>query len=195
MPMIQKAKPYVDNFLQMRQNAQDYTKSLSMYVLASNMANLLPGNANDPNILNRVEAFARFRGAKNVALIDKDTEELSSVSIAVAGIDRLVAQAQEHISAVSRIPLVKWMGLSPSGLNASSEGEIRVYYDEQEFLLRTPIQYIIDLVQIELLGDVDFDITFEFVELYEMTELEKGQLRQVELRDGHGAGADRRDLP
>ena len=184
IPLIQKAKPYVDNFLQMRQNAQDYTRSLSMYVLASNMPSLLGGNANDPSILNRAEAAARFRSAKNMMLIDKETEEVSSVSLAVAGIDRLVAQAQEHISAVSRIPLVKWMGLSPSGLNASSEGEIRVYYDlihaEQEFLLRTPIQYVLDLIQIELFGDVDSDITFEFVELYEMTELEKAQKRQVD---------------
>jgi uncharacterized protein len=77
--------------------------------------------------------------------------------------------------------LVKFTGISPSGLNASSEGEIRVYYDlihsVQEYLLRVAIQYILDLIQIELFGDVDSDITFEFVELYEMTELEKAQLR------------------
>ena len=41
----------------------------------------------------------------------------------------MLAQSQEQISSVSRIPLVKWTGISPSGLNASSEGEIRVYYD------------------------------------------------------------------
>jgi Protein of unknown function (DUF1073) len=44
-------------------------------------------------------------------------------------LDWLLAQSQEQISSVSRIPLVKWTGISPSGLNASSEGEIRVYYD------------------------------------------------------------------
>jgi Protein of unknown function (DUF1073) len=94
--------------------------------------------------------------------------------------------AQEQMSAVCRIPLVKLTGISPSGLNASSEGEIRVYYDlihsAQEFLIRPQIQTILDFVQIELFEDVDSDITFDFVELYEMTEVEAAGKRSTEAQ-------------
>jgi Protein of unknown function (DUF1073) len=163
IPIIQKAKPYVDNYLSMRQNVQDYSKSLSIYALKTNLEALLGGNANDPSILARADAFSRFKRAKRVLLADMENEEVSSVSLSVAGIDKLLAHAQEHISSISRIPLVKSTGISPSGLNASSEGEIRVYYDlvhaEQEYLLRVPVQYFVDLVQIVLFGDVDSDIT------------------------------------
>jgi hypothetical protein len=41
----------------------------------------------------------------------------------------LQAQAQEQMAAVSSIPLVKLLGIAPTGLNASSDGEIRVFYD------------------------------------------------------------------
>ncbi len=76
IPIIQKAKPYIDNWLQMRQNVQDYAQSLSMYVLATNMEALLAGNQNDAGIIARADAFNRFRRAKGVMLLDKDTEEL-----------------------------------------------------------------------------------------------------------------------
>ena len=71
-------------------------------------------------------------------------------------------------------------------MNASSEGEIRVYYDlihaHQEYLLRAPIGIILDLCQIELWGDVDPDITFDFVKLYEMTEVEAANVRSQEAQ-------------
>ena len=85
------------------------------------------------------------------------------------------------MAAVYRIPLVKFLGISPTGLNASSEGELRVYYDliksTQEFLLRAPLQIVLDLLQIELFGDVDDAITFDFFPLYELTEAEEAQMR------------------
>ena len=96
IPIIQKAKPYIDNWLNMRQNVQDYAQSLSMYVLSTNIEALLAGNQNDPSVIARADAFNRFRRAKGLLLTDKENEELSSVSLSVAGVDRFLAQAQEH---------------------------------------------------------------------------------------------------
>jgi uncharacterized protein len=97
------------------------------------------------------------------------------------------------MSAAWRIPLVKLTGISPSGLNASSEGEIRVYYDLikscQEAWLRPIIQIILDFISIELFGDVDADITFDFSKLYEVTEIEAAQIRTAQ----HQPGRRRRD--
>ncbi len=75
----------------MRQNVQDYAQGLSIYVLATNMESLLAGNQNDPSVIARADAFARFRRAKGVMLVDKENEEVSAVSLSVAGIDRLLA--------------------------------------------------------------------------------------------------------
>jgi uncharacterized protein len=43
LPMIQKAKPYIDNFLSTRQNVHDAVRHFSIYVLMTNMGEPLGG--------------------------------------------------------------------------------------------------------------------------------------------------------
>ena len=121
-------------------------------------------------------------------VIDKNAEDFKNISANIAGIEAIQAASQEHMSAAWRIPLVKLTGISPSGLNASSEGEIRVYYDliksMQEQIIRPHLQIIMDLCSIELFGDVDGDITFEFVKLFEVTEVEAARIRTADAQTG-----------
>ena len=85
---------------------------------------------------------------------------------------------------ISHIPLVKLLGVTPSGLNASSDGEIRVFYDvihaRQENLFRAPLKKVINLVQLSLFGDIDPDIDFKFEPLYQMSELDQANVRKLE---------------
>jgi len=90
---------------------------------------------------------------------------------------------------VSRIPTIILTGISPSGLNASSDGEIRVFYDwiaaQQEAYWREPLETILSIVQLSLFGEIDPDIDFRFVPLYQMTETEEADIR---LKDAQAAG-------
>src|SRR5437868_6759506 len=99
-----------------------------------------------------------------------------------------VAQSQEQMSCVTGIPLVVLLGITPQGLNASSEGEIRVFYDwihsYQEALFRDHLQTVIELVQLSLWGEIDDEITFVFKPLWSMTEKEMSEI------DKHEAEAD-----
>ena len=105
----------------------------------------------------------------------------------MAGIEAIQAASQEHMSAAWRIPLVKLTGISPR-VERFDEGEIRVYYDlihsEQEAWLRPILQIVMDLCSIELFGDVDSDITFDFIKLFEVTELEAAQIRTADAQTG-----------
>ena len=82
----------------------------------------------------------------------------------------------------SHTPLVKLLGVTPSGLNASSEGEIAVYYDYikalQENILRDPLDKVLKLVQLHLFGETDDNITFEFVPLAQMDESQLATIRK-----------------
>ena len=86
-------------------------------------------------------------------------------------------------NSVSRIPLVKLLGIQPSGLNASSEGEIRAFYDSiaayQEAKFRIPITTVLNFVQLSLFGEVDPEITFEFKPLWQLDEVAKAGVQQV----------------
>jgi hypothetical protein len=77
--------------------------------------------------------------------------------------------------------LVKFTGISPSGLNATSDGEIRVFYDsisaDQEAFWRDPIDICIKVVMLNLWGEIDSDIAWKFKPLWQMSELEQSTIR------------------
>ena len=187
LPLIQMGKPYVDNWLNVRQSTTKIVESYSIFALATNLAATLDGSGGE-EIDKRAALFNKYRTNSGMFIFDKTTEDFKNVSANIAGIESIQAASQEHMSAAWRIPLVKLTGISPSGLNASSEGEIRVYYDliksMQEQILRPIIQIVMDFCSVELFADVDSDITFDFVKLYEVTEVEAAQIRSADAQTG-----------
>src|SRR6266567_8059011 len=109
--------------------------------------------------------------------LNKETEEFENVSASLGTLDQLQAQTQEHMAAIARIPLVKLLGIQPAGLNASSEGEIRVFYDSisasQEAHARDILETLIGFVQLSEFGEIDPDITFEFKGLWQLDDAGK----------------------
>jgi hypothetical protein len=88
-----------------------------------------------------------------------------------------------HNCSVIRIPAVKYTGLQPTGLNASSEGEITVFEDTikgmQERTFRGHLTRTIRFCMLTLWGEVDEDIVFDFVQLTELTEKEQAELQKL----------------
>lgn len=179
----QMARPYVENWLRTRQGVAEIVTAFSTMVLKTNMEGFLDGESSD-SIVTRAAFFNATRSNKGMMLVDKDTEDLTNVAAPLGTLDALQAQAQEQMCSVSQIPLVKFTGLSPKGLNASSEGEIRVFYDvihsEQEGIFGDNLRTIVGMVMLHLWGEVDEDIESEFVELWELTEKEAAELRKTE---------------
>lgn len=186
LSMSQMAKPYVDNWLRTRQAVADLIESFSVSGVYTNMAGTLQEGGVEA--IKRIEMFNVMRANAGALVLDKETEEFFNVSTPLGTLDHLQAQAQEQMSSVSGIPLVVLLGITPSGLNASSEGEIRVFYDwiraYQEALFRDHLQTVIEFVQLSLWGEVDPEIGFTFKPLWSMTEKEKGEV------DKHEAEAD-----
>lgn len=193
LSLTQMAKPYVDNWLRTRQSVSDLVNAFSTMVLATNMGNITaPGG--QAMLYNRLDLFNVLRDNANVMAINKDTEEFSNVAVPLGTLDSLQAQSQEHMAAVSGIPLVFLLGIQPLGLNASSEGEIRVFYDwvnsYQELLFRPNLQRILGFVQLSLFGEVDPDISFDFVPLWSMSEKEEAELKKLQ-QETDGADIDK----
>lgn len=183
LPLSQMLKPYVQNWLETRQSVNDLVQAFSTMVLSTDMSAVLEGGP-ATNVLARVDVFNATRSNRGAMVVDKNAETLTNVSTPLSGLDKLQAQAQEHISSIARTPLVKWTGISPSGLNASSDGEIRVYYDfiksEQESLFGHHLHFVTGVVMHHLWGEADPDIESEFVELWEMTAKEKAEIEKMQ---------------
>lgn len=183
LSLTQMAQPYVQNWLRTRDSVSDLVHSFSVSGIKTNMAGVLAGT-DDAQFFNRVELFNKLRDNRGLMLMDKDTEEFFQFNTPLSGLDALQAQAQEQMSSVSSIPLVKLLGVTPSGLNASSEGEIQVYYDwigsQQEALFRDPLTKIIQVIQLSEFGDIDPDITADFESLYGLDEVEAATVRKTD---------------
>lgn len=182
LSLTQMAKPYVDNWLQARQSVNDAISAYSTFVLKTAMSEELQVGG---EILNaRAEIFNNLRNNRGLMMLDKDMEDFANVAAPLATLDALQAQAQEHMASVSGIPLVKLLGITPSGLNASSDGEIRCFYDwiaaYQEALFRTNLTKVINFVQLSLFGEVDPDITFDFEPLWALNEKERAEVEKIE---------------
>lgn len=185
LSLSQIAEPYVDNWIRTRNSVGDMVHSYSLTGLKTDLSTLLESQAGDDdpsNVLNRVALLNETKDNRSTVVIDKESEEFFQYNTPIAGLDKLQAQAQEHICSVTHIPLVKYTGLSPTGLNASSDGEIRVWYDfilaRNERVLRQPLKYMLEIIQLVEWGKIDESLGFDFTPLYEPTSKEVEELRK-----------------
>lgn len=179
--LSQMCKPYVDNWLRTRQSTSDIVNAFSVMVLKTDMEQVLNGSIGD-DLFTRIDLFNKTRDNRGAFVVDKNSEDFANVSAPISGLHELQAQSQEQMSSVSGIPLVILLGITPSGLNASSEGEIRVFYDAimayLEKVVADPLRTVIDVIQLSKWGKIDPDISFEFAPLWEMSDKDKADIRK-----------------
>ncbi len=173
MSMSQLAIPYVQNWLRTRQSVSDMLHSFSVMVLKTVMAGVLQGGGADA-MVQRAQLFNQARDNRGLMMVDKEAEDLANVSAPISGLDKLQAQSQEQLASVSTQPLVVQTGITPSGLNASSDGEIRIWYDRvlaaQEAVFRDNLEDCLDILQLVEFGEVDPTIKVRFVHLWQLDE-------------------------
>lgn len=183
LAMTQMAKPYVDNWLQTRQSVNDIISAFTAWVLKTNMSGILQAGGGEQEML-RANLFNNLRNNRGLMMVDKESEDFGNISANLSSLDLLQAQSQEHMAAVAGIPLVKLLGIQPAGLNASSEGEIRVFYDTigayQEAFYRDNLNKILGFIQLSLFGEVDDSIVFQFEPLFSLTDKELAEARKAE---------------
>lgn len=182
LSLSQMAKPYVDNWLRTRQSVAEIIHSFSVFVLSTNLATSLEGSGDI--LLRRAMLFNQLRDNTGLMLIDKETELFQNVSAPIGGLSDLQSQTQEHMAAVSGIPLVKLLGIQPAGLNASSEGELDCFETlingAQENLFRPNLDTVFRFVQLDLWGEIDDDLVYDFEPLGVLSELEVANLRKID---------------
>lgn len=135
LSLSQMAKPYVDIWLKTRESIGELIHAFSVMVLATDMQTILQGGGIE-SLMTRLAAFNALRDNQGTFAINKATEEFSNVSVPLGGLHELQAQALEHIATVSRIPLVKLTGISPSGLNACLTGDTLIETDQGQVPIR-----------------------------------------------------------
>jgi phage-related protein (TIGR01555 family) len=183
MSLSQMAEPYVENWLRTRQSVSDLIYNFSLTSLATDMNTVLDGTSTGDDLFTRLDLFQANRTNLGMMVLDKGREELSQINTPLSGLHELQAQSQEHICSVSRIPSMLYTGISPTGMNASSEGELRAFYDWigsiQQAYWSEPLSIILKVIQLDMFGEIDPDITFKWLPLYQMNDEQKANIRKI----------------
>lgn len=186
LSLSQIMKPYVDRFTQVGGSVANLVQAFSTLVFKTNMADVVGQNPNGNNAIRRAQVFQNLRDNLGLLICDKDKEDLANVSAPLGGLDHLQAQSQEQMASIVSIPLVKFLGITPSGLNASSDGEIRCFYDDihaaQEAHFSPPLDTIFNLIQLSEFGEIDEGLTYKFEPLWTLDDKELAEVNEIEAR-------------
>lgn len=184
LSLTQLAKPTVDNWLSTRKSVNDLINSFTVWILSTDLSATLTGGGGE-EMISRAELFNLYRDNSGMMMINKDTEEFANVNANLGGLDKLQAQAQEHMAAIDGMPLIKLLGYTPSGLNSTGEGEMDAWRDRvkanQEHLFNDALKQTLDIIQLSEFGDIDEEIGFEWEPLEDPNEAEQAVIRKTDI--------------
>lgn len=182
LSLSQLAKTYIDNWMRTRDSVSEIIHTFSTSGIKTNMADVLSGAA-AVEMNKRAELYNNTRDNRGVLMMDKDSEEFFQFNVPLSGLDALQGQAMEQLPSIASIPIVKYWGITPAGLNATSEGELEVFDDHimarKRNVMAEPLTDVINIIQLHLFGEIDPDIKHEFDPMAEMTEVEQATVRKT----------------
>ncbi len=182
LPLTMQIKARVDHWLRTNSSVSDLTHSFSVSGLKTDLgAAQMDGS---DQLFKRVDLFNQMRDNSGMFLLNKETEEFFNVATPLSGLSELQAQSLEFICAASGLPLLKFTGISPSGLNATSEFEMKSWYETvnayQEQLFRPHLTTVINFAQLNIWGHTDPTIGFVFEPLHSLDETQLATIRKTE---------------
>lgn len=178
--VIQLLLSYLQIFDMMRYDISKIVSRYNINVLKTDMNAILEGSTADQDVTSlktRLQMFTKLATNFGVIALDNEMEEWQQFNMTLTGLDKLVQQNLEYIPAISQIPATKLFGQSPTGFGSTGEHELKGFYDlikqEQTSVLLPHINYVLELVQYELFGEVDPNIEFKFNSLEQQSDLDK----------------------
>jgi uncharacterized protein len=189
LSLSQLIEPYVDRWLKTVGGVNRLINNFSLIVLKTDTSSILEGG-DGAGLLKRLQLARKWGDNTGIFVLngsEQGGESLEQIAVPLSGLAELQQQALEHMAYPTHEPLVVLTGVTPSGLNASSDGEIEVYHDwnrsEQNAVIRPPLQVVFEIVQLDLFGEIDRDIGFNFKPIKQISgpvqaEIKKTQAEQ-----------------
>jgi phage-related protein (TIGR01555 family) len=159
-----------------------YKAYLRTYKVEGYRALIGAGGELQERFIKSMEMMRLMQSNEGMTVIDAK-DEFETHSFSFAGIPDTLMILGQQISGALGIPLVRLFGQSPSGMNATGESDIRLYYDminsTQEARLRRPLTRVFDVLWQSVLGKEPPDTWgFTFRSLRQLDEMEKAELAQ-----------------
>ena len=179
----QLALDYVAQFVANRESAQELLNKFSLTCWKTNMAQELQGKSLG-DLTNRAKLFNKMKHNTGVMLLDKESEDMVQINTPLGGVREIVEMSLNLLTAVWRIPKIKYLGEGEGGLNASSVEQMRSFYDfilsQKEKVLTQPMEIVLKIFQLNLGYDINEALGFKFPSMVEMDESERANLNKLQ---------------
>lgn len=184
IPAAQQALDYLLHFTTTREAAARLLRKFSLTVFKTAAQGLIyNAEGAEADIIRRLTYFARNRDNDGVELIDKDDEDIVQINTPLSGVDVIVRQALEMLSAVFHMPVTKFLGISPGGMNATGESDSRNWYDyagsQQETMLGPAMRTMLELLQAQELGGVDRALQWQWLPMWTPSAREQAETVKI----------------
>jgi len=130
-------------------------------------------------VIERFSLVQSMKSTVNAVVLDKE-DEYTQKTINFSQLPEVQRLQLQIVSGAADIPASRFLGQSPSGLNATGEGDEKNYYNrigaEQELTLREPLEKLLNVVVRSALGSRPDDCWFTFNPLWQMSEKEKADI-------------------
>ena len=183
IPQAQLALDYVAHFVANRESAQELLNKFSLTCFGTDMSQGLQANGSWSDLVKRMKMFNKMKNNNGTFVYNKETEELSQINTPLSGVREIVEMSLNLLTAIWRIPKIRYIGEGEGGLNASSVEQMRSYYDYinamQEKVLTVPYETILKILQLNLGMIPDEKLMFKFPVLWDMDEQERANLNKI----------------
>lgn len=148
----------------------------------------------DEAITDRYILFSQLKSIVNLALLDGE-ESYDRKTLNLSGVAPILENLMVWLTGCADIPMTRFFGQSPGGLNSTGEGDLSNYYDsiraKQTSQLAKPLIHIDQVLVRSALGDMpdDYDYTWNPLKQPNQVELAQAELLRAQksavyLEDG-----------
>lgn len=128
-------------------------------------------------------ALTAMNKAVNRSLLMGTDEEFDRKPISFGTLDKVLQAFQQDVCGAADIPATRLFGMSPSGLSATGESDLRNYYDgvssEQEITMRPALSVLDECLIRSALGTRPADVGYLWASLWQKTDKERADIGKI----------------
>lgn len=160
-------------------------------IKVKNLAELTSTEEGQKKLFNRFTAANQMKSIVNAILLD-DQEDFQTKTASFAGLKDTMMQFFEVVAAAVDVPLTRFLGQSPGGLNSAGSGELKNYYDNIRALQTNDLGPALELLDEAMLRSAGVvgknkdgaaidvsDLTYKWVSLFQPTAKEQAEIGKI----------------
>lgn len=136
----------------------------------------------EERLLRRLGLANMGKGGTGALVMDFE-EEYTQKTASFGQLPELMINFYQVVSGAADIPMTRLMGMSPAGMNATGESDLRNYYDriasDRNLTLGPAIRNLDECIIRSALGDRPEEIWYEWGSLWQLSDKEKAEISKM----------------